>query len=189
VSGHILRLSAAMSLLAIVTGCNSSSPSEALGIGETGGSATPAAAAVTPVVQANCPKVTVLDSNAVHRVYARGAKDNPEQLVYQASLADSTRACTMNMDTLTVNVLVQGRIVPGPQAKPGAVTLPIRVSVKDGDGEIFSEVTQFPVNIAADGGAQFIFNNDHVAIPNGPGGAPKTVNVFVGFDDGVKKKK
>lgn len=186
-SGQILRLSAAMSMLAIVAGCNSSSPSEALGIGETG-SAAPAAAAVTPVVQANCPKVTVLDSNAIHRVYARGAKDNPEQLVYQASLADSTRACTMNMDTLTVNVLVQGRIVPGPQAKAGKVTLPIRVSVKDGEGEIFGETSQFQVDLSADGGGQFIFNNDHVAIPNGPGGAPKTVNVFVAFDDGAKRK-
>lgn len=186
-SGQILRLSAAMSMLAIVAGCNSSSPSDALGIGETG-SATPAAAAVTPVVQANCPKVTVLDSNAIHRVYARGAKDNPEQLVYQASLADSTRACTMNMDTLTVNVLVQGRIVPGPQAKAGKVTLPIRVSVKDGEGEIFGETSQYQVDLSAGGGGQFIFNNDHVAIPNGPGGAPKTVNVFVAFDDGAKRK-
>lgn len=186
-SGQILRLSAAMSMLAIVAGCNSSSPSDALGIGETG-SATPAAAAVTPVVQANCPKVTVLDSNAIHRVYARGVKDNPEQLVYQASLADSTRACTMNMDTLTVNVLVQGRIVPGPQAKAGKVTLPIRVSVKDGEGEIFGETSQYQVDLSADGGGQFIFNNDHVAIPNGPGGAPKTVNVFVAFDDGAKRK-
>lgn len=188
-SGHILRLSAAMSLLAIVAGCNSSSPSDALGIGQSDSSAAPAAAAVTPVVQANCPKVTVLDTNAVHRVYARGAKDDPEQLVYQASLADSTRACTMNMDTLTVNVLVQGRIVPGPQAKPGKVTLPIRVSVKDGDGEIFSEVSQFQVDLSAAGGSQFIFNNPNVAIPNGPGGAQKNVNVFVAFDDGVKKKK
>ncbi|WP_313615909.1 PilZ domain-containing protein [Agrobacterium sp.] len=186
-SGQILRLSAAMSMLAIVAGCNSSSPSEALGIGETG-SAAPAAAAVTPVVQANCPKVTVLDSNAIHRVYARGAKDNPEQLVYQASLADSTRACTMNTDTLTVNVLVQGRIVPGPQAKAGKVTLPIRVSVKDGEGEIFGETSQYQVDLSTDGGGQFIFNNDHVAIPNGPGGAPKTVNVFVAFDDGAKRK-
>lgn len=186
-SGNFLRLSAAISLLAIVSGCNSSNPSDGLAVSQPANAAT--AAPVTPVVQANCPTVTVLDTNAIHQVYSGGAKGDASKLVYQASLSDTTRSCSMNVDTLTVNVLVQGRVVPGPQSKGGRVNLPIRVTVKDGDGEVFSELTSFGVDVPAGAaGTQFIFNNDHVAIPNGPGGAPKSVNVFVSFDDGGRKK-
>ncbi|TMV16852.1 PilZ domain-containing protein [Rhizobium sp. Td3] len=183
-SGNFLRLSAAMSLLVVVAGCNSSNPSESLAVNPPANAANP----VAPVVQANCPTVTILDTNAVHRVYAGGAKDDPTKLAYQVSLSDTTRSCSMNESTLTVNVLAQGRLVPGPMAKPGRVTVPIRVTVKDGDGEIFGETTNFAVDVpAGSAGTQFIFSNDHVAIPNAPGGAPKTANVFIGFADQAAK--
>lgn len=178
-TGNILRLSAAMSVLAVLAGCNSSNPSDAMAVNP------PAAQAVAPVVQANCPTITILDNNAVKRVYAGGAKDDPTKLVYQASLSDTTRSCSMSDATLTVNVLAQGRLVPGPLSKPGRVNLPIRVTVKDGDGEIFSQVTNFPVDVpAGPSGTQFIFNNPNVAIPNAPGGASRQTNVFISFDEG-----
>ncbi len=181
-TGTILRLSAAASLLAMLAGCNSSNPSDSLAVNP------PAAQAATaPVVQANCPPITVLDTNAVHQVYA-GTKGDPSKLVYQASLSDTTRSCSMNDSTLTVNVFAQGRVVPGPLSKPGRVNLPIRVTVKDGDGEIFSQVTSLGVDVpAGTAGTQFIFNNPNVAIPNGPGGASKQTNVFISFDEGGAK--
>lgn len=152
-----MRLSAAMSLLAVVAGCNSSNPSDSLAVNPPAAQAN----AVAPVVQANCPTVTVLDASAVHRVYAGGAKDDPQKLAYQVSLSDTTRSCTANESTLTVNVLAQGRLVPGPMAKPGRVTVPIRVTVKDGDGEIYGETTNFAIDVpAGSAGTQFIFNND-----------------------------
>ncbi len=181
-TSNILRLSAAISLLAVLAGCNSSNPSDSLAVNA------PAAQAVAPVVQANCPPITILDSNAVHRVYAGGAKDDASKLVYQASLSDTTRSCSMSDATLTVNVLAQGRLVPGPASKPGRVNLPIRVTVKDGDGEIYSQVTNFPVDVpAGSAGTQFIFNNPNVAIPNAPGGASRQTNVFISFDEAGAK--
>lgn len=181
-TGNILRLSATISLLTVIAGCNSSNPSDSMAVNA------PAAQAVTPVVQATCPPITILDGTAVRRVYAGGAKDDPSKLVYQASLSDTTRSCSMNDATLTVNVLAQGRLVPGPLSKPGRVNLPIRVTVKDGDGEIFSQVTNFPVDVpAGEAGTQFIFNNPNVAIPNAPGGASRQTNVFISFDDGAAK--
>lgn len=181
-TGNILRLSATISLLTVIAGCNSSNPSDSMAVNA------PAAQAVTPVVQATCPPITILDGTAVRRVYAGGAKDDPSKLVYQASLSDTTRSCSMNDATLTVNVLAQGRLVPGPLSKPGRITLPIRVTVKDGDGEIFSQVTNFPVDVpAGEAGTQFIFNNPNVAIPNAPGGASRQTNVFISFDDGAAK--
>ncbi len=183
VTGNILRLSVAASLLAVLAGCNSSNPSDSLAVNPPAAQAN----AVAPVVQANCPTITILDANAVHRVYAGGNGD-PSKLVYQASLSDTTRSCSMSESTLTVNVLAQGRIVPGPLSKPGRVTLPIRVTVKDGDGELFSQVTNFAVDVpAGSAGTQFIFNNPNVAIPNAPGGASRQTNVFISFDEGGAK--
>lgn len=179
-TGNILRLSATISLLAVLAGCNSSNPSESLAVNA------PTAQTVAPVVQANCPTITILDGNAVRRIYAGGAKDDASKLVYQASLSDTTRSCSMSDSTLTVNVLAQGRLVPGPLSKPGPVSLPIRVTVKDGDGEIYSQVTNFSVDLpAGEAGTQFIFNSPNVAIPNGPGGASRQTNVFISFDTGA----
>lgn len=178
---NFFRLSITASLLTLAAGCSSSGTTDAL-------DANPAAEqaqAVAPVVQANCPQLFMLDEGAVRQVYTSGKSGDPERLVYQASLGDMTRACSMNGDVLTVHVMAQGRLVPGPQAKAGTVNLPVRVTVKDGDGEVFNNVTQVPVNVAATGeGTQFLFSNPSVTIPNGPGGAPKTTMVYLSFDQG-----
>lgn len=182
---NFIRLSVTASLLTLAAGCSSSGTSEALDVN----SGQSEAAAVAPVVQANCPQLFMLDDGAVREVYSSGKNGDPERLVYQASLGDMTRACSMNGDVLTVHVMAQGRLVPGPQAKAGSVNLPIRVTVKDGDGEIASSVTQVPVNVSASGeGTQFLFSNPNVAIPNAPGGASRSTVVYLSFDQGKTRK-
>lgn len=178
---NFYRLSVAASLLSLAVGCSSSGTTDGLDA-----SAPQAQAqAVAPVVQANCPQVFLLEEGAIRQVYTSGKTGDPERLIYQASLSDMTRACSMNGDTLTVHVMAQGRLVPGPQSKAGTVNLPIRVSVKDGDGEIFSNVSQVAVNVSPTGeGTQFLYSNPSVSIPNGPGGAPKTTIVYLSFDQG-----
>lgn len=185
-SGKFSRALAAIPLAALLAACNSSKPEEGL---ET--AAAPAAAAQSAVVvQANCPAVNVADANAVHTVYARGAKEDASKLAYQASLSESTRSCSVSGDNLVINVMVAGRVVTGPEGKPGRVTLPIRVTVVDFENTLFSEVTSLPVDVQPGPGAtQFLYTNDHVAIPNGPGGAPRAVRVSVGFDEGKTPAK
>lgn len=179
-SGKVSHALVVASVVALLAGCNSSKPEEALE-----SAAAPAAQAGAVVIQANCPAVAVLDTGAIHTVSARGAKDDPSKLVYQASLSDSTRSCSVSGDNLVINAMVAGRVVTGPEGKPGRITLPIRITVKDFDTTLFSEVTQLPVDIQPGAGAtQFIYVNDHVAIPNAPGGAPRAVRVTVGFDEG-----
>lgn len=142
---------------------------------------------VPPVVQAYCPKVALLDQTAVYRAYAKGGQDNADKLLYQASLADSTRQCTANETTMTINVMVQGRIVEGPAGAPGQTTLPLLVQVVDGDKVIYSQKVAYPVTIPA-GGGQFLFEKADVQIPNAVGGASRFATVQVGFDTGPAKK-
>lgn len=181
--GTTARSLLSVSLLAVLAGCNSSSPTSGLP------GAAPAATAQaepTPVVQAFCPPVVMREETAIHRAYARGGQDNPEKLMYQASLADATRACTANETTITINVVAQGRIVAGPAVSVGQVNLPVLVEVVDGDNVIYSQTVSFPVELPTTG-TQFVFSKPDVQIPNAQGGASRFTRVRLGFDTGSKR--
>ncbi|WP_377295864.1 PilZ domain-containing protein [Rhizobium sp. SGZ-381] len=172
-----------VSLLAILAGCNSSGTSAGLT------PAQPAAAPVAPVVQAYCPPVVLRDETAVRSSYTGNAKEDPDKLIYRASLADATRACTANEATMTINVVAQGRLILGPAGKSGRVTLPILVEVVDGDNVIYSQKVSYPVDVPAEGSTQFIFNKADVSIPNtAASGDARFTRVRLGFDDGSVAK-
>lgn len=190
VSVMVSRGVLAASLLMVLSGCNAGNPGGVLGSAADKPTAAPAAdpaANVAAAVQGFCPPITLRDGTAYHRVYAKGAKDDATKIVYQASLADTTRSCTRSETGMTITAMVQGRLVAGPEGKAGQVTLPIRVAVTDGDKVIYSELTQFPVTLTDVAQAsQFVFTKD-VPVPPDVGGLTK---VHVGFDEGpVKKKK
>ncbi|OHV85607.1 hypothetical protein [Ensifer sp. LCM 4579] len=172
VSRHLL----AMSVLLAVAGCNKTQTGGAI---EAGGSAS----APTPaVVQAACPPVTLRDGTASYRTYAKGGKDDPTKVVYQASLADTTRQCVQSQDSLRVTVVAQGRVVAGPAGGPGKLTMPIRVAATDGEKTLYSELTQFPVEVPPGStNAQFVFTKADVTLPAGAGADAK---IFIGFDEG-----
>lgn len=166
-----------LSLLAALAGCNSSSPLGGLTQSE------PAAQPVAPVVQAFCPPVVLRDDTAIRSAYAGNAKDDPDKLIYRASLAEATRACTANDTTMTINVMAQGRLVLGPAGKAGAVNLPVVVEVLDGDKVIYSKSVSYPVTVPPEGSTQFLFNKPDVAIPNTVGGASRFTRVRLGFEE------
>ncbi|MCA1489622.1 hypothetical protein [Sinorhizobium alkalisoli] len=172
VSRHLL----AMSVLLAVAGCNKTQTGGAI---EAGGSAS----APTPaVVQASCPPVTLRDGTASYRTYAKGGKDDPTKVVYQASLADTTRQCVQSQDSLKVTVVAQGRVVAGPAGGPGKLSMPIRVAATDGEKTLYSELTQFPVEVPPGStNAQFVFTKADVTLPAGAGADAK---IFIGFDEG-----
>ncbi|WEZ84128.1 hypothetical protein P6U16_05405 [Rhizobium sp. 32-5/1] len=168
-----------ISLLALVAGCNKTDTGGAI---DAGGNAT----APTPaVIQGTCPQIYLRDGTSTYRTYAKGAKDDPTQIIYQASLADTTRQCVQSESSLTVNIVVQGRVISGPVGGSGTVNLPITVSATDGQNTLYSELTQFPVEIPAEGTAQFVFTKSAVL----PGGSGDFAKVYVGFDEGPPSKK
>jgi hypothetical protein len=184
VFGKISSRLLGISLLVVIAGCNKTDTGGAI---DAGGGAT----APTPaVIQGTCPQVYLLDGTANYRTYAKGAKDDPTKIVYQASLADTTRQCVQNESQLVMTVVVQGRVVSGPAGGAGSVNLPIRVAATDGKNTLYSELTQYPVEVPAGvGTSQFIFTKTNVALPGGAGDFAK---VYVGFDEGPvagKKKK
>ncbi len=113
------------------------------------GTAKTASGTTAPVVQGACPQMFMKDSDAIFRTYAGGAKTgDAEKLAYQASIGDYTRQCSLNDTNLTMTVVAQLRVVAGPNGSSGGkVTLPIRITVYDGEDALYSEVTNFPVEV------------------------------------------
>jgi hypothetical protein len=165
-------------LFAIIAGCSQTEKSADLGAASGEGQQ---ASTQQPVIQGACPQVFLRDGTAVHRTYAKGAKDDPEKVLYQATLAATTRQCVQTADSLKVTVMAQGRIVSGPAGSPGAVNLPIRVAATDGDNTLYSNLAKFSVTIPPEGTAQYVFTDANVVIPGGAGSYAK---IFVGFDEG-----
>lgn len=190
VFGMNIRRFLGISLLAIVAGCNQTDKPADLGLSsDTAAAGTQTAAGQTPgsVIQGACPQVFLRDGTAVLQRYAKGAQNDPDQLAYQATLADTTRRCEMSGGQFVMTVMAQGRIVSGKAGSAGSVNVPIRVAVSDGKETLYSELVQFPVTIPADSGsAQFVFTQSNIALP---GGADNFVKVYVGFDEGPPKKK
>ncbi|NKK72668.1 hypothetical protein GFM13_20260 [Rhizobium leguminosarum bv. viciae] len=208
VLGKVSRLIVSASVLALLAGCNS------LGIGGDSkpatqpngtaqimplapanpssnnpsiGTATTAQGTVAPVVQGACPQIFMRDQDAIFRTYAKGKKDDPQQIVYQASFGDYTRQCTLNDTNLTMTVVAQLRLITGPAGTPGPLTLPIRISVVDGETVLYSEVTKFPTEIPPGApGTQVIFRKDGIKMPVGSGAL---VRVNIGFDTQPAKTK
>ena len=143
--------------------------------------APPAVGAV--YVAGKCPQIVIRDEGAIFKSYAKGAKDDPAQLAYQASLVQGTRQCTTDGTALNMTIVVQGRLVAGPMGGSGSVTMPIKVSVMDGETVLYTDTTNFQASIPpGEGSAQFLYTDNKIHVT---GGAAGFVSVYVSFDQGA----
>lgn len=173
--GKVSRIVVGVSLLAVLAACTKTDSSGTL-------DATQNASGTPAVVQGACPQIFLREGTSVHRTYAKGGKDDPAKVTYQASLADTTRQCVLSGDQLVITAAVQGRVLAGPAGGPGTVTLPIRVAVVDGEETLYSQLFQHQVELTAGNTtSQFVFSRNDVAIPGGSG---SDARIYIGFDEG-----
>jgi len=172
------------------SGCQSGGVGNVLGLG--GGETqkqpvvAPEGKVLASELLAYCPRITVKEDESVKASYVKGGDGDPAKLAYQVSISDSTRSCNRQTGMLAMEVALAGRVVPGPAVTPGTVTLPIRVMVIQGGGEVlYNQVFNQQVSIGSQA-QQFVFKDSGVVVP-----IPndKTLQVFAGFDQGPKKKK
>jgi hypothetical protein len=134
-----------------------------------------------------CPQVTLREGTAFITAYEKGGDGDPAKAIYQASITETTRACTRPNGMLAMNIAVAGRVVPGPKANGAKVTLPIRVAITEGDSVLYSQLHQFQVTIVQGQAAtQFVFNDPNPSVPLA---SAKAITIFVGFDEGAPKAK
>lgn len=135
-------------------------------------------------LRAYCPRPTLREETVYMRQYERGGDGDPNRLVFQAVISDTTRACQYNQGSGVINVVAAGRLVPGPKGRPGTYTLPIRVIAMRGDQVLYSQVIRHQVNVSDVAGAtQFFLSDPNVVIP---GGIDRSVQVSIGFEGGTR---
>ncbi|MFD1197707.1 hypothetical protein ACFQ3K_05105 [Brucella gallinifaecis] len=138
-------------------------------------------------LRAFCPGVSLREGTAYFNTYEKGGDKDPARVVYQAALTDTTRSCQYTDGTITLDVAAAGKVVPGPKFKSGNITMPIRVAVVQGGKVIYSKLHKQTVNIGNSAAAtQFVFNDKAISIPSE---SARSVQIFVGFDEGPYNTK
>jgi hypothetical protein len=206
-NGRFIAGAALVGFMLAVAGCQSSDGGGLLGVGgdskqaakpEAGAVAGPAAGKVTAgSLRAYCPKVTLRDGTAYFNTYGSGGRkvasaddsvdastqNDSSNIIYQAAITDVTRDCTHAGGTMTLNIGVAGKVVPGPLGKPGAITMPIRIVVMRGTDVLYTKLHQYKVQVSDMSAAtQFVFSDPAIAVPE-----PTIANyqVFAGYDEGA----
>lgn len=183
-----VKRAATLGLLLAVAGCQSGSGLN-LGLGGVGNNAATDGNEKISAdeLRAYCPRVTLRAGTAYYNTYQKGGENDPDKVVYQAAITDVTRSCSYGAGTLTMNVAAAGRVVPGPVAKDGQVSMPIRVAVVQGDQVLYSELHKYDVALTANQPAtQFVFNDPNVTFPTP---SAQNLQVFVGYDEGPPKTR
>lgn len=186
-TGRFLAFFASAGLILAAAGCQSGGAGGVLGLGGAQEKKPEEGKVLASELLAYCPRVTVKEEMGVLNRYAKGGDGDPAKLMFQASIAELTRSCNRQTGMLAMQVAVAGRVVPGPAGAPGAITLPIRVSVLRGDGEVlYSQTFSQQVTLTGNQAQQFVFNDRNVVVPIP---ADNTLVVLAGFDTGSSTKK
>ncbi|MBI1622004.1 hypothetical protein [Aquamicrobium zhengzhouense] len=129
---------------------------------------------------AYCPAVSMRELRAVHDTYQRGGDGDASKLVYRATLADATRACTYGGGMTNLTIAVAGRVIPGPAGAVGTAQLPLQLTVYRDNEVIQDKTVNHPVAIADTVGAtQFVLTDTTISIPNPQ---ERNIRVLVGFN-------
>ncbi len=138
------------------------------------GPSAPEPAPAEPVADRACPRLYVLpETEVLRREASGGGNDN---LMWQASITKTARECAPAATGVTVRVGVAGRLIRGPKGGSGALTLPLRVAVREGNATSYSKLHS--VRVTLDQSSQdWAYVDEAVVIQ-----APSTAQIFVGFD-------
>jgi hypothetical protein len=187
-SRRVVAGTAALGFLAALAGCQAGDTVGALDLGLRKNNTQNTEGMVRESeLRAYCPRVTLREGTSTYRSFERKAEEDPTKLLYLASITDVTRACTYTTPGfITVNVALAGKVVPGPKAQAGTVTMPIRVVATRGGEVLYSQLYQHPVTINQVGASQFIFNDPNVSVPSITDGS---IQIYAGYDEGPVPKK
>ena len=185
--GRVLASFCFAGFIAAAAGCQSDDADKALDP-NTGGAQqqAPEGKVLQSELRAYCPRVMLRSDAAVYDTFEKKGEQDATKLVYRSSMTAVTRKCSYAAGSMTMDVAVAGRVVPGPLAKDGAVSMPIKIEVKRGDEVLYSNVAKYEVAVSkASGATQFIFNDPNVTFATPE---PGTLQVYAGYDLPPKKK-
>ena len=135
-----------------------------------------------------CPDLRVREGTEMLRRYERGKEDDPDFIIWQASIGDTARECLYDLEgNLILRIGVSGRVLAGPKGGPGVVNLPLRIAVvKYQEAVLYSDLKQLAITIPAENST--VFRNVYEVTVPSPG-RDRDYLIYVGFDEDEKGDK
>jgi hypothetical protein len=138
-----------------------------------------------------CPPVNIRAGTEALSQWEKGHDGEPDYVRFVGSIGKTARECHQNGDTLSIKVGISGRVVAGPKGAAGTVTLPLRIAVakqvSTGKGPLYSQLFKIQVPVAPPTlSADYSQTFDQVNVKVRPD--DHDLIVYVGFDEGTKKK-
>lgn len=133
-----------------------------------------------------CPPMQLQSNTYLIMKYVRGKENDPQGLLYQATVEDWANTCTQDAGGgRRMKLGFSGDVTPGPAWKGGEVVLPLRVAVVPGGGAkpLASEVLKIPVTVGAGAPSEtWTLIEEKFTIPPN-----ESVKVVFGFDEGRRR--
>jgi len=195
-----LRLLAASAVGLAVSGCGMSTLTSGMGGGMFGGTSstgTPAriteesmlssakadGAGVGGGVAHGCPRFQVASRDHHITIYEPGRAGDSLGVMHRGEITRTARECTIEGNRVTVKYGFSGRVLLGPRGRPGAITLPVQVSVLDPKrASIGSDRTNIEASVTLDNPVAYFSQVRTVTFSVPEGARAGDIDVFVGFE-------
>ena len=130
-----------------------------------------------------CPRFQVAARDHHVTIYEPGRAGDSLGVMHRGEITRTARECSIEGDRVTVKYGFSGRILLGPRGRPGVVTLPVQVSVRDAKrAAIGADRTSIEASVTLDNPIGY-FSQVRTVTFNVPEGArPGDIDVFVGFE-------
>jgi hypothetical protein len=204
----VARVSAAVALTALITGCGVSTLTSGIGGGVFGGSGSTATATKgvseeqllvaaksdggdnsggsSGEVAHGCPRFVVWPRDNNLTIYEQGRAGDGLAVMHRGEITKTARECQVEQNRVTVKYGFSGRVLLGPKGKAGNITMPLNVFVTDAKREkVTNDKMKVDVAVAVDKPIGYFSMVRTVTFTIPEGTRPGEFEVFVGFDRNV----
>ncbi len=130
-----------------------------------------------------CPRFQVASRDHHITIYETGRAGDSLGVVHRGEITRTARECTVEGNRVTVKYGFSGRILLGPRGRPGVISLPVQVAVRDAKrASIGSDRTSVEASVSLDNPIAYFSQVRTVTFDVPEGARPGDIDVSVGFE-------
>jgi len=133
-----------------------------------------------------CPRFVASSRDNNLTIYEIGRVGDGLAVVHRGEITKTARECAIEPGRVTVKYGFSGRVLMGPKGKPGAVSMPLSVTVTDAKRErIAADKLKVDTSVTLDNPIGYFSAVRTVTFAIPEGSRPGEFEIFVGFDRNV----
>lgn len=130
-----------------------------------------------------CPRFQVASRDHHVTIYEPGRAGDSLGVMHRGEITRTARECSIEGARVTVKYGFSGRILLGPRGRPGVITLPVQVSVRDPKrAALGADRTSVEASVSLDNPIAYFSQVRTVTFDIPEGSRPGDIDVFVGFE-------